>query len=136
VAALFEPDVVGDEGRAACRAGGAEDLGVAAPGKLFYIALPEAEVPVVAGGGAEALAEGLLLGGVLGQAAGQVEAAADVRGVERVGQGVVEGAVGGQAQPGDDALQRQAVPLLAGVLAEKDLLQIIPDGGMALVQVA
>src|SRR5699024_10645313 len=67
---------------------------------------------------------------------GQVDAAADVRGVERVGQRVVEGAVGGQAQPGDDALQRQAVPLLAGVLAEKDLLQIIPDGGMALVQVA
>ena len=48
----------------------------------------------------------------------------------------MEGAVGGQAQPGDHAFQGEAVPLLAWVLAEKDLLQVVPDGGLALVQVA
>ena len=42
----------------------------------------------------------------------------------------------GDAQPGHHAFQRHALTLLAGMFPQKDLLQIVPLGGAALIQIA
>ena len=48
----------------------------------------------------------------------------------------MERAIHRNAHPGDDTLQRHPLALLAGVLPQEDLLQIIPDGRAALIQIA
>ena len=48
----------------------------------------------------------------------------------------MEGAVHRNAHPGDDAFQRHALAFLAGMLPQKDLLQVVPHRGAALVQIA
>ena len=65
-----------------------------------------------------------------------MELAADIGGVEGVRQGIVEGAVHGDAQPGHNTFQCHPLALLAGVLPQKDLLQVVPDRRAALVQIA
>ena len=47
----------------------------------------------------------------------------------------MERALHRDAHPGHNAFQRHALALLAGVLPQEDLLQIIPLGGAALVQI-
>ena len=42
----------------------------------------------------------------------------------------------GDAHPGHDAFQRHALALLAGVLPQEHLLQVVPHSGAALVDVA
>ena len=94
------------------------------------------KVPVVTGGLAQALAQRLVLGGVGGKTGAQIQQTADIGGVQRVRKCIVEGAFHGDAHAGDHAFQRHALALLAGMLPQKDLLQVIPDGGPGLVQIA
>ena len=94
------------------------------------------KVPVIAGGLAQALAQGFVLGGVGGKPGTQIQQAADIGGVQRVGKCIVEGALHGDAHAGDHAFQRHALALLAGMLPQKDLLQVVPHGGPGLVQIA
>ena len=94
------------------------------------------KVPVVTGGLAQALAQGLVLGGVGGKPSAQIQQTADIGGVQGIGKRIVEGALHGDAHAGDHAFQRHALALLAGMLPQKDLLQVVPHGGPGLVQIA
>ena len=109
--------------------------GVLPPDLLLQIAEEALHVPAVAplrAGGSPQL---LLFGGIFRNALGQIQPLAHVHGVQRVAQRIVEGPVGGDAQPGDDRFQRHALALGAAALGDEDLLQVIPAGGPALVQV-
>ena len=94
------------------------------------------KVPVIAGVLAQALAQRLVLGGVGGQPGPQVQQAADIGGVQRIGQSIVEGPLHGDAHAGDHAFQRHTLALLTGMLPQKDLLQVVPHGRSGLVQIA
>ena len=98
--------------------------------------MEDPEIPVVARRGAKALAQGVLLAGVSGQSGPQVEHTAEVGGIEGVGQSVVEGAFQRDAHPGDDIFQLHPLAFLAGVLPQKELLQVVPDRRAALVEIA
>ena len=54
------------------------------------------KVPVIAGGLAQALAQRLVLGGIGGKPGTQIQQAADIGGVQRVGKGIVELPLHGQ----------------------------------------
>ena len=136
VAALFQPNLVRLQGGAALRAGHLADLWVSPPCVLLHIAVEHRKVPVIAGVLAQALAQRLILGGVGGKPGTQIQQTADIGGVQGVGKCIVEGALHGDAHAGDHAFQRHALALLAGMLPQKDLLQVIPDGGLRLVQIA
>ena len=136
VAALFQPNLVRLQGGAALRAGHLADLGVSPPCVLLHIAVEHRKVPVIAGGLAQALAQGFVLGGVGGKPGAQIQQTADIGGVQRVGKCIVEGALHGDAHAGDHTFQRHTLALLAGMLPQKDLLQIVPHGGLRLVQIA
>ena len=69
-----------------------------------------------------------------GQALGQRQFAADLCGVQRVVQRVVERLLFGDAQAVDDAFQRHALALFARVGLQKEPLQVVPVCGPALVQ--
>ena len=136
VAALFQPDIVRGQGGAALRAVHRVDLGVGAPGVLLHIAVEHLKITVFAGGRAQAGLQALVLGGVSGKTGPQVQQTADIGGVQRVGQRIVELPFHGNAHPGHDAFQRHALALLTGVLPQEHLLQVVPHGGAALVDIA
>ena len=94
------------------------------------------KVPVIARVLAQALAQRLVLSGIGGKPGAQIQQTADIGGVQRVRKCIVEGALHRDAHAGDHAFQRHALALLAGMLPQKDLLQVIPDGGPGLVQIA
>ena len=64
------------------------------------------------------------------------EETANIGGVQGVGQSIVELPFHGDAHAGHDTFQRHALALLAGVLPQEHLLQVVPDGGLALINVA
>ena len=136
VAALFQPEFVRHQRLAAHRAGHLAHLGVTAPGVLLHIAVEHLKPAVIARSRAETGLQGLFLGGVGSKARPQVQQTADIRRIQRIRQCIVEGALHGDAHAGDDAFQRHTLALLAGMLPQKDLLQIIPDRRAGFVDVA
>ena len=76
---------------------------VGPPGVLLYIARVDPEIPVIPRRGAQGGFQHLGFGGVSGQSSPQVQPAADIGGVKRVAQCIMEGALHRDAQTGDHA---------------------------------
>ena len=136
VAALFQPHIVRSQRCTALRAVHGVNFGVGAPGVLLHVAVEHLKIPVVAGGRAQAGPQGFVLGGVGRKARPQVQQTADIGGVQRIGKCIVELPLHGDTHAGDDAFQRHALALFAGVLPQEHLLQVVPDGGPGLVNIA